>query len=207
MRGAGLRTRVTFNEMKFLDERTGRRQPHILTFEEHQRLLAIALPPIRMAVVLITETGLRIGKEAFPLKWEDVDLVNGVIPIRKSKTPAGQRGMPLSEFCQADLLRWRQLVGPEFSPYVFPNLKNPSRHVKSLKKTWRSALRKAKIPFFPIYNLRARFGSRLNATGASDLFVAQMLGTPPPAYWARTRSSLTCTGLPRNDSCPGIPGL
>ena len=39
-----------------------------------------------------------------------------------------------------------------------------------------SALKKAEIPFFPIYNLRHTFASRLEAAGCSDTLLAQMLG-------------------------------
>jgi len=45
-----------------------------------------------------------------------------------------------------------------------------------VKKAWRTSLTAAGIPYFPIYNLRATFASRLSASGTPDLFVAQMMG-------------------------------
>jgi len=39
-----------------------------------------------------------------------------------------------------------------------------------------SALKKAEIPYFPIYNLRHTFANRLNAAGVSPLTTAQMMG-------------------------------
>jgi integrase len=165
-----------FEEVEFLEERKHRRQPHILTFEEQERLLAVAAPRLRVLIVLLTETGLRVNKEALSLKWKDVELVNGVIHVRESKTPAGVRSVPLSELCKAELQRWRSLTGPEFSEHVFPNLENTRHPLQGGRRSWVSALKKAGIPFFPIYNLRHTFASRLNAAGVSPLTVAQMMG-------------------------------
>ena len=181
---AKLQRLIAYNpvdEIEFLEERKQRRQPHILTSDEEPRLLEVASPQIRLLVVLIVNTGLRVGKEALPLEWRDVDFLNGVICIRESKTLAGRRNVPLSKECKDELIRWRALVGPEFSRFVFPNLKNPSFHVKSVKKSWATTLKLAGIDFFPIYNLRATFASRLSAAGVADLFVAQMMGHSTPS--------------------------
>ncbi len=169
-----------FHEVEFLEERNQRRQPHILTFEEQEQLLAVAPSYIRMLVILITETGLRVGREALPLKWEDVDLLNDAIHVRHSKTPAGRRVVPLSSLCRTELMRSRPFGGPELAAYVFPNPANPAMHLKAVRKTWRRALDAAGIPYFPIYNLRATFASRLSAAGVPDVFVAQMLGHSTP---------------------------
>jgi integrase len=170
-----------FAEVEFLEERKHRRQPHILTFEEEARLLAVAPPRIRVLVILVTETGLRIRKEALQLRWEDVDLINGVIHVRESKTPAGRRSVPLSALCKAELLGWRDLVGPEVSVFVFPSFQNTRHPLQGGRKNWAAALKKAGIDYFPIYNLRATFASRLSAAGCPDTFVAQMLGHSTPS--------------------------
>lgn len=168
--------RTPFEEVDFLEERSGRRQPHILTFDEQAKLEAVATPLLWTLVVLLTETGLRVGKEGLPLKWDDVDFVGGMLFVRATKTPAGRRAMPLSKLCTAVLAEWQRLTGPEFSPYVFANLQNPQMHLKSVRKTWTRALKKAQIAFFPIYNLRATFASRLAAAGVPDVFISQMMG-------------------------------
>ena len=168
--------RSPFEEVDFLEERSQRRQAHILTFEEQVKLEAVVAPLLRTLVVLLTETGLRVGREALALKWDDVDLVSGVLFVRQSKTRAGVRAMPLSKLCATVLTEWRHLTGPEFSPYVFANPSNSQTHLKSLRKTWTRALRNAGIEFFPIYNLRATFASRLAAAGVPDIFISQMMG-------------------------------
>ena len=73
------------------------------------------------------------------------------------------------------------MTGPTFSPFVFADPNNPTAHLQSVRKTWTRALKLAKLPYFPIYNLRATFASRLSAAGASDNMVAGMLGHSSPS--------------------------
>jgi len=44
------------------------------------------------------------------------------------------------------------------------------------RKAWASALKRAGIPFFPIYNLRHTFASRMTGAGVSTITIARMLG-------------------------------
>jgi integrase len=173
--------RTPFAEVELLEERSIRRKPHIATFDEEERILAVADPHIRVLTVLLLETGLRSNREALVLKWEDIDFVTDTIRIRESKTTAGIRNIPLSGRCKAELLAWRQRLGPEFSPYVFPKMRNPKRHLTQIRKSWANALKSAGIPYFWLYNLRHTFASRLSAAGVSDLFVAQMIGHSSPS--------------------------
>ncbi|MGH9436359.1 MAG: tyrosine-type recombinase/integrase [Terriglobia bacterium] len=48
------------------------------------------------------------------------------------------------------------------SPYVFPSSRKPGEPVGTIRGAWRSALKKAGVPFFPIYNLRHVFCTRLS---------------------------------------------
>jgi integrase len=174
-------TRSPFVEVELLEERKHRRAPHIVTFEEEEKILAAALPHVRALMVLILETGMRSNREALALGWENVDFDNSSIRVRESKTRAGVRNVPLSAKCKGELLRWRNIVGPEFSPWVFPNMRNPDRPLKDIRRSWAKALKDAKLEYFWIYNLRHTFASRLSAAGVSDLFVAQMMGHSSPS--------------------------
>jgi integrase len=164
------------DQIDFLEERKGRRRPQIITFQEEQKILGTATPLLRTLVVLLLETGLRVGKEALPLKWEDVDIENGIIHVRESKTLAGRRVVYLSKLCSAELLKWKNLTGPDFSAFVFPNPSNQKKHLKGVRKPWVKALKDAKIEYFRIYDLRANFASRLSAAGAPDNLVAGVIG-------------------------------
>ena len=164
----------------FLEERKGRRQPHILTYEEETKLLAASNPMLRALVILLVETGLRVGKEALPLKWTDIDFNDETIRVRESKTMAGRRLVPLSASCKGELLRWHDLTGPAFSEYVFFNEANPSAHLLKLPKTWKRALKNAKVEYFPIGNLRHTFATRMQEAGTSPVTLAEMMGHSSP---------------------------
>jgi integrase len=173
--------RTPFVEVELLEERSLCRRPHIVTFDEEEKILTVSNPHIRAITVVQLETGMRPNRETLILKWDDIDLVNDVIRIRESKTQAGIRSIPLSARCKAELLEWRKRLGPEFSPYVFPNMRDPAHPLKDIRRSWARALRAAKIEYFWIYNLRHTFASRLSAAGISDLFVAQMIGHSSPS--------------------------
>jgi len=119
---------------------------------------------------------LRVGKEALPLKWADLDFLNDMVHVRDSKTPAGRRSIPLTNRLKAELRRWRHLTGPDFSEYVFFYPLDRSKHLQKVPKTWRRALKDAGISYRHIYDLRATFSSRMNAAGVPEVFVEQLLG-------------------------------
>jgi len=165
-----------FRDVDFLEERKERRRPHILTFEEEDRVLAAAVPHIRALAVLILETGMRSRREALSLLWSDVDFGNDLIRVRESKTRAGERTIPISDRCKSELLRWRTLSRPEFSSYVFPNVHDPSKPLKDLRRSWANALKDAGLQYFWLYDLRHTLASRLTQAGVSPVFVAQIIG-------------------------------
>jgi integrase len=169
--------RSPFDLAKFFkNELSDRRPPHILSEREEVKLLAVCSPRLTLLVTLGVETGMRTG-EMLALKWEDIDFAASVIQVSKSKTRAGIRAIPLSRRCIAELLRWRSLVGPEYSEWVFPNFSN-RRHklLQAGRKAWASTLKKAGLTFFPIYNLRHTFASRMTAAGVAAVTVAALLG-------------------------------
>ncbi len=165
-----------FRDVDFLEERKQRRRPHILTFEEEDRVLAAAAPHIHALAVLILETGMRSRREALSLLWSNVDFVNNLIRVRESKTRAGERTIPISDRCKTELLRWRSVIGPEFSPYVFPSMRAPSKPLKDLRRSWAKALKDAGLQYFWLYDLRHTLASRLTQAGVSPVFVAQIIG-------------------------------
>lgn len=172
--------RNPFVEVEFLKQ-CSPHPPHIVTFDEEERILSVAAPYLRVLVVLILETGMRSHHEALTLRWSDIDFTNDSIRVRESKTRAGIRNIPLSDRCKTELSRWCEMTGPEFSPFVFPNMRIPSQPMKDVRHTWARALTDAKLDFFWLYNLRHSHASRLSAAGVSDLFVAQMIGHSTPS--------------------------
>ena len=114
------------------------------------------------------------------LRWKDIDLLDDVIRVEKSKTACGIRSIPVSARCKTELLRWRNIVGPAFSEWVFPNFSNRRHALQGGRKAWASTLKEAGLPYFPIYYLRHTFASRLTSAGVSPFTIAQMLGHSSP---------------------------
>lgn len=162
----------------FMNERIERLQAKPFTLEEEQKLLAVAKGCLRPLILLLVDAGLRVGKEALPLRWSDLNLEgeNPVVYVRASKTPAGVRTIPLTARLKAELLRWRKLTGPAVSTFVFFYPNDPAKHLRAVRKTWARALKDAGVSPRRIYDLRSTFSSRLNAAGVPEVFVEQLLG-------------------------------
>jgi integrase len=173
-------TFTPFREVETLEERKERRQPHIVTFDEEYKILAVAADHIRVLAILILETGLRSGREALALKWKDIDFVHNSIRVRESKTFAGLRSVPMSNRCRAELLRWRALFGPEYSEYVFANPQRSEIHLRDVRANWANALKAAGLKHFWLYDLRHTFATRATESGAPSLFVAAVMGHSNP---------------------------
>jgi integrase len=124
-------------------------------------------------VQIITETGLRVYKELTPMKKGQVDLPNAVVWIPDSKTPNGTAEVPLTPLAVEAFQR--QMVISGDSPFLFPSDHNRSRHQTTFKTVWRKTLRRAKVPYFRIYDLRSTYATRLSAGGVADEWVTQML--------------------------------
>ena len=125
-----------------LNERRERRQAKPLTYDEEARVRQFSRPWLSILITVLAETGLRVRKEALPLKWSDVDLESepGCIRVRDSKTAAGVRPVWLTKHCRNTLIQWREFLGPGFSEYVFPSPRIPSRTSPTTRKRGRKQL-------------------------------------------------------------------
>lgn len=161
-----------------LNERRDRRQARPLSYEEEDRVKQFSPPLLRMLITLLAETGLRVKKEALPLRWLEVSLDSepACIRILDSKSTAGLRPVWLTTHCRNALMHWRDLFGPATSPFVFPSPRNPQVHFVDYKTAWRTAVKKAGLVDRRIYDLRAAFASRANMCHATGLTVAHLLG-------------------------------
>jgi integrase len=105
------------------------------------------------ASVIAMNTTMR-GMEIKGLRWRDVDLGKEVLTVRKSKTAAGVRDIPLNERALAELkgLHDRAVAVGAASPehFVFPACENghfdPTRPVKSWRTAWRTMTKAVKCP-------------------------------------------------------------
>ena len=148
-------------------------RPHYVSWSEQQKIESYAPQYLRNVVRIITETGLRIYKELIPMCKDQVDLQNAVVWIPDSKTPNGTAEVPLTSLA-IDAFRNQMAISGE-GPYLFPSDLNPTGHLKKLKTVWTKTLRRAKIPYFRIYDLRSAYATRLSAGGVADEWVTQLL--------------------------------
>jgi integrase len=177
-----------------------------LTDKEQQRLLKTAVlrpewETAFLAAILCLDTTAR-GCELKGLQWSDVDLFAKTLTIRKSKTAAGVRIVPLTDVAVSALGRLRsraQRFGSiELSHYVFaafvPKFKlngkrlvdglvdykitdfDPTRHVNSWRSAWRTLTKKAGLSGFRFHDLRHCAITQLAENGASDSTIMAIAG-------------------------------
>jgi len=121
----------------------------------------------------VTETGLRVYKELAPLRKDQVDLSNGLVFIADSKTPTGIADVPLTHRAVEAFRDQMEVAGP--GPLLFPSPSNLLGYQLNFKKAWRTALGKAGIPYFRLYDLRSTYATRLSSGGVADEWVTQLL--------------------------------
>jgi integrase len=119
--------------------------------------------------------GLRQCRELLPMLKSQLDLENRLVHISDSKTDNGIGDMPMTEPAYA---AFKQQIDqtPGFD-YLFPRLteRGSKPYLCSLKKVWRTTLRRAGLPHFSLYELRHTFATRLSSGGVADHFVTLML--------------------------------
>jgi integrase len=97
------------------------------------------------AAVLAVSTSCR-GVEIKNLRWQDVDLFTRVAIIRRSKTAAGHRTLPLNGDAMAALARLMERARAhrcsEPEHYVFPTCEHLTFDPSRPQKSWRTAWRK-----------------------------------------------------------------
>ncbi|MBZ5689282.1 MAG: site-specific integrase [Acidobacteriia bacterium] len=173
-----------------------------LTEEEKQRLLKMAVmrpewETAYLAAILCLNTTAR-GCELKGLQWSDVDLFAKTLTIRKSKTAAGERVVPLTDVAVSALGKLHQRAEGfgtvELSHYVFaafvPKFTfsgkkvvdysvtgfDPRRHLNSWRSAWRTLTKKAGLSGFRFHDLRHCAITQLAENGTSDSTIMAIAG-------------------------------
>ena len=167
-------SRYPFRQVKLLKPNNIR--VRYLSDEEEERLL-FSLPEYCRPLIRVgIHTGLRKG-ELLSLRWDDLDLKNGVLHVRRAKSGEGRR-IPLDSISLKILIRSRhersQLAdkGSIKNQYVFCAPKGG--FMQNLQREWFPAVRKASLEDFRFHDLRHTFASRLVMAGV-DLYTVQIL--------------------------------
>jgi integrase len=151
----------------------------------------------RPVVELAAATGLRRG-EVFALRWTDVDFAGREITVRRSKTEAGARTVPMFGSVRKLLLEQRarsRFKRPE--DYVFGTLvgtlENGDRWVM---REWMPALKRAGLESaFRFHDLRHFAVSRQIEQGANILLVSRVAGHSRPSMTLDVYGHLLVDGL------------
>jgi integrase len=141
-----------------------------LTAEEEARLLEALPTSLRPFVLMALHTGMRRG-ELRALRWEDVDLANGALRVRRDKAGDG-RWVALNRVA-LEALRTVKREQRVSGAYVFCSPEG--RFLHNFERYWRPALRAAVIPDFRFHDCRHTFASRLAMAG-TDLYTVQRAG-------------------------------
>ncbi|MCL4497283.1 MAG: site-specific integrase [Deltaproteobacteria bacterium] len=140
-----------------------------LSDEDIQKLIAGATNKLtRDLISFLILTGCRKG-EALNLKWDDVDLQNGVIAIKGTKTKY-DRYIPISDALRGVL---RGINKNQDSLYVFN--RNGAK-LGNFRKSFMTACRNAGLKDLRIHDLRHVFASKMVMNGTSLYITGELLG-------------------------------
>ncbi len=152
-----------------------REQPRVrfLTEEEEAKLRKAIGPDAWPMVEFALHTGMRQG-EQFRLRWDDVDLANGIATIPLSKS-GRTRHVYLNETALGVL---RTAPSRLKSPYVFPSATGATAADPKnfLGRHFLPAVKDAGIVGFRWHDLRHTFASRLTMRGAGLRDVQELMG-------------------------------
>lgn len=152
--------------MKMARERRTRRQ--VLSVAEEQSLLLAANNHLHAMIIAALDTGMRRG-EITGQQWEDIDFSQKLLFVTRSKTPEGEsREIPLTERLLKYLLQHRANEGLIFSYKGKP--------VRIVKRTWKTALKNAKLRHVRFHDLRHTFNTRLMEAGVLREVRMELMG-------------------------------
>lgn len=158
------------HEIEMLKENN--RRLRYLDRDEAELLLLQCSAHLKPIVTVAINTGMRRG-EILNLKWEQIDLKNGLILLSQSDTKnAERREIPLNASAKAAITSQVRRVD---IPYVFYNAKTGTR-ITEIKTAFNGACRRAKIKDFHFHDLRHTFASWLVMAGIPLLTVSKLLG-------------------------------
>jgi integrase len=150
------------------------KRTRFLSDEELTRLRGVMPESDWKFVAFAIETGLRRG-EQFGLRWDQVDLENGVLTLPLPKG-GKTRHVPLSEEAKTILRSFDSFLR---SAWVFPGLKDVAQPMDSrafLRRSFEPGLRKAGIVGVCWHSLRHTAASRRVMAGVDLVSVKEILG-------------------------------
>ena len=141
-----------------------------LSVEEAQELIRVCDEHLKPIVITALNTGMRKG-EILGLRWSHVDLQHGFILLDKTKN-GERREIPVNDTLRTVFRSLRRRIDV---PYVFHDEKK-LRNYQNVKRSFATALERAKITDFHFHDLRHTFASQLVMAGVDLVAVKELLG-------------------------------
>jgi len=154
------------------------KRDRVLNREEEARLFQAAAPHLKPILLCALITGMRYS-EIFSIKWENCDFKNRMITIKAESSKSGKRRMiPINDRLFGELMKlWE--INQNRNDFVFL-YQDPGtgklRPVKTVRRAFVAACRRAGIKNLRFHDLRHTFGSRLISKGADPVSVKDLLG-------------------------------
>ena len=143
--------------------------------EEAARLIAAAEKSrnkqLAAIIRLLLLLGMRVS-ELLSMRWENVDTEKRTIFIPTSKTGRSRR-LPLPQ-AAVDVID--ALPRPDGAIYLFPNPRNPKKHLTTIKHGWQAAREAAGLETLRIHDLRHSAASAWINNGVGLATVGKLLG-------------------------------
>ena len=198
-------------KVKKLEEPKGRLR--FLTDAEASLLLAAAPRHLKPVITCALHTGGRLS-EILELRWDDVDLANGLLYFTKTKN-GKVREIPLDATLTATLkerYKVRSLAG-DARQFVFTRL---GKRLRNVRTGFAAACKRAKLSDATFHTLRHSFASQLvmrgvdlrtvqELMGHEDLMMTQRYAHLSPDHKRRAIAALD-RPLPANDSEAVVTG-
>ena len=159
-----------------------------LSYEQKVRLLHAAdsnpeWQTARLAMTLALCTTMR-GVELKNLRWQDVDLMGKSFNVRRSKTDAGLRSIPMNDDAYDAVMelweRAKAFGGTKPEHFLFPACEHghidPERHQKSWRTAWRKLTKAAGLQGFRFHDCRHHAITELAESQASDSTIMALAG-------------------------------
>ncbi len=174
-----------------------KREPRITTKEQIRNVLDEADRDQRYGLLISTLvlTGLRVG-EAMAARWEDLDLDKGRLTVRDSKTGAGHRIVPITNWLSSRLRQHRAKhleralaagVAQDDHSFIFINtVGGAMAYTHFRQRGWLPFRQKAGLPVDTwIHDLRHAAGSLMLSQGVPLPVVSRVLGHASVAITAQ----------------------
>jgi len=183
------RWQLVGDELKRLPER--RDIGRALARDEKLRLLKVAASRpewqvANCAAIIALNTTMR-GCEIRGLRWRDIDLMDRSLTIRRAKTQAGERVIPLNSDALRAIMELRERAkgyfGDDLKPdwYVLPHAEgyskpDPTLPVQGWRTAWRNLTKEAGLLGLRFHDMRHHAITELAESQASDQTIMAIAG-------------------------------